>query len=66
MMIVGATLGSEQSEDYHPILITGGGSGKEVSVPQLMAEMDDYDWYMSEDVDVSEDQRRVRSKHLWR
>ncbi len=66
MMIVEARPGSEQGKDYHLILVTGGGSGKEVSVPQLMAEMDDYDWYMSEDVDVSEDQRRVRSKHLWR
>lgn len=65
-MIVEARLGSEQSKDYHPILAPGGSSGKEISVPQLMAEMDDYDWYMSEDVDVSEDQRRVRSKHLWR
>lgn len=65
-MILGARLGSEQSKDYHLILVTGGSSSKEVSVPRLMAEMDDYDWYMVEDVDFSEDQRRVRSKYLWR
>lgn len=63
-MIVEARLGSEQSKDYHPILAPGKGSGKGIPVAEFLAEMDDYDWYSVEDVDVSEDQRLGRKGWL--
>jgi len=64
MVIVESRLRFEQSKDYLPILAPGEGSGKGISVLELLAQMDDYDWYLVEDVDVSEDQRRGGSKHL--
>ncbi len=64
MVIVESRLGSERSKDYIPILAPGEGSGKGISVQQFLGEMDDYDWYLVEDVDVSKDQRLGRKGWL--
>jgi len=63
-MAVETRLASLLSKVHRQLLPLRKNSGRRVPVPELLAQMDAYDWASVEDIAVSEDERGKRARHF--